>query len=330
MRAMAITQFGNTDVFEEITLPKPAIKPGHVLIKVAATSVNPLDCKLRKGVMPHLISHFPMVLHGDVAGVVEEVGAGVTHYTVGDEVYGCAGGLLDMGGALSEYMLVDADLIAHKPQSISMREAAALPLVALTAWEALVTYANVQQGQRLLIHAGTGGVGHFAIQLAKHLGGQVFTTVSNDHKARIAKELGADTTINYRVMSVENYVEKHTQNKGFDIVFDTIGGENLPQCFTAASRYGQVISIQAAAQFDLSPAFTKGLTLHMVLQPLPLVTGEKRAHYGEILTKIARLVDEHKLRPWVDETQFSMREVGLAHQRLERGAAIGKIVLNHF
>jgi NADPH:quinone reductase len=169
MRSMVITAFGDIDVFQEFTLPKPILKSGHVLIKVMATSVNPLDYKMRKGFFPDLVTSFPMVLHGDVAGVIEQIGEGVKDFSVGDEVYGCVGGLLDMGGALSEYILADANLVAKKPNSLSFVEAAALPLVALSAWEGLVTYANVQRNQTVLIHGGTGGVGHIAIQLAKWL-----------------------------------------------------------------------------------------------------------------------------------------------------------------
>lgn len=329
MKSIVINRFGDSSVFEKTTLPMPAVKPGHVLIKVMATSVNPLDYKLRSGVFPDLIPSFPTTLHGDVAGIVEQVGEGVHHFSVGDEVYGCAGGLLEMGGALSEYMLVDVDLIAHKPKTLSFAESAALPLVSLTAWEGLVTCANVQKNQTVLIHGGTGGVGHIAIQLAKSLGAKVHTTCSTSEKMAIAKKLGADVTINYKDTSIASYVAEYTNNAGFNVVFDTVGGQNLSDCFTAAALFGKVISILAAGTYDLTPAFMKGLTIHTILQPLPLITGINRAHYGKILTKIAALVDSGAIRPLIDEKQFTMEQVGEAHTYLESGNAIGKVVLSN-
>lgn len=329
MKSMAITRFGDINVFQKVTLPIPKIIPGHVLIKVSATSVNPLDYKLRQGMFPDLVKNFPAVLHGDVAGVIEEVGEGVKHFEAGDEVYGCVGGFLDMGGGLAEYILADADLIAHKPTSLSMAETAALPLVALTAWEGLVTYANVQKGQTVLIHGGTGGVGHIAIQLAKWLGAKVYTTSSSPEKMAISKQLGADFTINYKDNNAKFYAAKYTNGVGFDVVFDTVGGENLIECFDAATIYGKVISILAAGTYDLAPAFMKGLTICTVMQPLPLITGVKRTHYHEILTKIAELVDSGVLQPLIDKKKFTIDQVGAAHMHLENGEAIGKVVIEH-
>ena len=327
MKSIVITNFGETDVFQEMTVPKPVVKPGHVLIKVMATSVNPLDYKMRKGVFPDLVKSFPAVLHGDVAGVIEQIGEGVNHFTVGDEVYGCVGGLLDMGGALSEYILADVRLIANKPRSLSFAEAAALPLVALTAWEGLVTYANVQPNQTVLIHGGTGGVGHIAIQLAKWLGAKVFSTGSSASKMDIAKKLGADITINYKNTSVATYTQEHTNDAGFDVVFDTVGGENLSDSFSAAALFGKVVSILAVGNYDLTPAFLKGLTLNMVMQPLPLITGIKRDHYNTILTKITELVDTNIIKPLIDEKKFTITQVRDAHTHLESGKAIGKVVM---
>ncbi|MCX7124285.1 MAG: zinc-dependent alcohol dehydrogenase family protein [Gammaproteobacteria bacterium] len=313
-----------------MTLPMPLLTPGYVLIKVMATSVNPLDYKLRQGVFPDLIKSFPATLHGDVAGVIEQIGEGVNDFSIGDEVYGCVGGLLDMGGALSEYILADANLIARKPKTLSFSEAAALPLVSLTAYEALITYANIQKNQTVLIHGGTGGVGHIAIQLAKSLGATVFTTCSSSKKMDIAKQLGADVAINYKNSPVESYVAEHTNGSGFDVVFDTVGGKNLSDCFIAASLFGKVISILAAGSYDLTPAFLKGLTLHTIMQPLPLITGIKRAHYRKILIKIAELIDSGTIRPLIDEKKFTIDQVGDAHTYLESGNAIGKVVLTSF
>lgn len=327
MQAMGIRKYGDVGVFEEISMEKPQVKPGHVLIKVMATSVNPLDYKLRQGYLSHLMGPFPIILHGDVAGVVVAVGDHVTQFSIGDEVYGCAGGLRDMPGALAEYLLADADLIAHKPKKLSFAEAAALPLVALTAWEAFVTYAHLKPNQTVLVHGGTGGVGHIAIQLAKALGAKVYTTVSSLEKAAVVQQWNINGCILYRQTSVEDYVKDITNGEGFDIVFDTVGGENLPRCLQAAGIYGQVVSIQGGGTFDLTPAFTKGLSIHMVLQPLPLVTGKNRAHYGSILKEVATLVDQGAIKPMIDSTTFTIRQVADAHQHLESGRALGKVVL---
>ena len=330
MKSMSINRFGGIDVFEAVMQPIPKVLPGHVLIKVIATSVNPLDYKLRQGLFPDLIKAFPAVLHGDIAGIIEKVGEGVQHFSVGDEVYGCVGGFLNMGGGLAEYILADVSLIAHKPKALSLTETAALPLVAITAWEGLVTYANVQQDQTVLIHGGTGGVGHIAIQLAKWLGAKVYATSSSLEKMDISKQLGADFTINYKDTHAKTYAAKYTQGHGFDVVFDTVGGNNLEECFDAAAPYGQVISILGAGKHDVTTAFQKGLSIHMVMQPLPLITGIRRTHYHEILSKIAELVDAGVLQPLIDKNKFRLDQVGAAHAYLEQGNAIGKVVIENF
>lgn len=330
MKAIAIVKFGDADAFKIINLDKPSVKSGYVLIKVEATSVNPLDFKLRKGFYPDLVPQFPMILQGDVAGVIAEVGEDVTKFKVGDEVYGCAGGLLAMNGALAEFMLADAHLIAHKPKSISFLQAAALPLVSLTAWEALVTEVNLKKNQSILIHGGTGGVGHIAIQLAKWLGAKVFATSSNESKLAISKQLGADVVINYKTDKPEKYVAEHTQNSGFNVVLDTVGGENTQRCVEATGMFGKIISILPSGTFDSGAAFAKNLSLHFVFQPLPLITGHDRAHYGDILQKIAMLVDEDVIKPLIDKREFAFHEVAAAHDHLEKGNAIGKVVMQGF
>lgn len=180
-------------------MPRPEVRAGYVLIRVAASSVNPHDCNVRKGAAPStIVPAFPAILHGDVAGIIEDVGEGVTAFHRGDEVYACAGGVKGTSGVLADYMLADADLVALKPKSLSMVQAAALPLAALTTWEGLVDRAQVHAGQTVLVHGATGGVGHLAIQLAKARGAHVFATASTAEKARIARALGVDAAIEYR------------------------------------------------------------------------------------------------------------------------------------
>jgi NADPH2:quinone reductase len=327
MQAMVINRFGGTEVFESRTVEIPAIKPGHLLIKVAASSVNPVDCKIRQGKLAAIAAEFPAILHGDVAGIVESVGDDVHGFQQGDAVYACAGGVKGHGGALAEYMLADARLVAHKPRRINLQEAAALPLVGITAWEALIERANIQPGQKILIHGATGGVSHIAIQLAKWKGATIYATCSNSRKAEIAKRLGADECIYYKEMDVHDYVEEFTGSRGFDVIFDTVGGENIARCFQAAALNGRVVSVSTRCQQDLSLMHAKGLTLHVVFMLIPLLHDIGRERHGEILRQIATLVDENKLKPLIDEHIFSVTDISAAHKYLESGAAVGKIVV---
>ena len=178
MKAMVLNQYGEQSAFESAEVAKPSAQPGQVIVRVAATSINTVDTMIRQmGKDLPLSPDLPAVLGMDFAGTIEAVGEGVTDFAPGDEVYGCAGGLADLQGALAEFMPADARLIAHKPKSLSMREAAALPLVGITAFEGLQR-AGVKAGQNVLVHGGTGGVGHLAVQLAKHFGANVYSTAT--------------------------------------------------------------------------------------------------------------------------------------------------------
>ncbi|RDI37278.1 zinc-dependent alcohol dehydrogenase family protein [Aquicella lusitana] len=328
MKAQVIKAFGDPGVFETMDMPVPMLLPGHVLVRVAATSINPLDYKIRSGKYQASAPPFPAVLHGDVAGIVEAVGPDVTTFQVGDEVFGCAGGIMGSHGALAELMLADARLLAKKPKSLSLTQAAALPLVSITAWEGLFDKIKIQPGQKILIHAGTGGVGHAAIQLAKWAGADVYTTVSSPDKAKIAKSLGATETIDYRHESVEDYVKRLTGGKGFEVVFDTVGGENLERSMAAISLYGNVITAQANSTNNLSLLHAKSGSLHAVFILIPLLYNIQRERHGMIMTKLAELVDQGKLKPLIDPHTFTFDEIGKAHALLESGKAIGKIVVS--
>lgn len=329
MKAMVIDQFGDPDVFRQVELADPKPIPGHLVIRVAATSVNPIDYKLRKGLVPAFAPDFPAVLHGDAAGVVEAIGPGVTKFKPGDEVYACAGGFKGLaGGALAEYMLADEALVALKPKTITMIEAAALPLVSITAWEALFDRAQIREGQHVLIHAGTGGVGHIALQLAKWGGARVAATVSDEFKATIAKQLGADEIIMYRTEGAADYVARLTGNQGFDIVFDTVGGENLDRSFEAAREGGTVVNIAARSTHNLAPMHQKALSLHVVLMLLTMIGNRERQKHGDILARIAALVDEGRIKPLIDDHKFHFTEAAEAHAYAESGRAIGKVVLS--
>lgn len=328
MKAQVITQFGKPEVFKLMEIAKPALKPGYVLIKVSATSVNQIDCKIRSGMVPAISPDFPAVLHGDVAGVIAAAAPDVTAFQIGDEVYGCAGGLRGSAGALAEWMLADARLLAKKPQALSMLETAALPLVSITAWDALFNKAQLSKDKKILIHGGVGGVGHIAVQLAKWCGAHVSATVLSENDFSLARALGADEVINAKTETPEQYVQRLTNGKGYDVVFDTVGGPNLDRSLAAAAINGAVVTTAARSTHDLTPMHNKALSLHVVFMLLPLLANEGREQHGKILANIATIVDQKKLKPLIDSHQFSLETAPDAHALLESGQAVGKVVIN--
>ncbi|MGL6312581.1 zinc-dependent alcohol dehydrogenase family protein [Vibrio sp. WXL103] len=327
MKATVIRKFGGSDVFETAELPMPEAKPGHVVVKVAASSVNTIDMMLREmGEALPFNPKLPGVLGMDFAGTVEFVGEGVTEYAVGDEVYGCAGGLGELQGSLAEYMLADVELIAHKPKNLSMREAAALPLVGITAYEGLVR-AGITAGQKVLVHGGAGGVGHIALQLARHLGAEVFATGAAGEQVDLISDLGA-TAIDFKSESVADYVEKHTAGAGFDLIFDSVGGANLNNSIEAVKLNGQIATTLSLHEQDLTMVHMKGLSLHVVFMLLPMIYNVGRAEHGKILKALAQIVEADELKPVLDSEVFSLEEAGKAHDRLASGQAIGKVVVS--
>lgn len=328
MKAMIIKSFGNSEVFEVADIVKPEVKAGHLLVKIEATSVNTVDTMIREigDQLPPLAPPLPAVLGMDFAGTVEAVGEGVTQFVIGDEVYGCAGGLADLPGTLAEYIVADVDLIAKKAKNLTMREAAAIPLVGITAYEGLMR-ANTAQGQNVLVHGGSGGVGHLAIQLANYMGAKVFATGGGDKQLALIEGLGAKG-INYKTEAVEEYVAKHTAGTGFDVVFDSVGGENMLNSFNAAALNGQIASTVALVELDLSVAHFKGLSLHVVFMLIPMLHNVKRKVHGDILTKLTEIAEAGALRPVLDEETFSLEQAGQAHDRLVSGKGMGKVVID--
>jgi NADPH:quinone reductase len=259
--------------------------------------------------------------------VVEEAGAGVTGFAPGDEVYGLTGGVGDLQGSLAEYAAVDARLIARKPTTLTLRQAAALPLAAVTAWEGLVDRAGVHTGHKVLVHGGAGGVGHVAVQIARARGAEVFATVSA-RKAETVRQLGA-TPIDYAAMTVEEYVAACTGGEGFDIVFDTIGGTVLDASFTAVRTYsGHVVSALGWGTHSLAPLSFRGATYSGVFTLLPMLTGRERGHHGEILRAVAGLADAGAVRPVLDPRHFGLSDTAEAHAAIEKGTAEGKVVID--
>lgn len=328
MKAMILNEYGENAVFTVTEIEKPVSKAGHVLVKIAASSVNTIDMMIRSmGKDLPLSPDAPALLGMDFAGTVEAVGDGVVGYAVGDEVYGCAGGLGDLPGTLTEYIVADSKLIAPKAKNLSMREAAALPLVAITAYEGL-TRAGIKKGQKVLVHGGSGGVGHVVIQLAKYFGADVYATDGSESKLALVDKLGA-TSIDYMSEKVEDYVAKYTDGAGFDLVFDTVGNGNLINSFNATALNGNIATTVALSEVDLTMAHFRGLSLHVVFMLIPMLYNFKREKHGEILAELTKIVESGNLKPVVDENQFSLEEVGKAHAHLGSGQAIGKVVVEN-
>jgi NADPH:quinone reductase-like Zn-dependent oxidoreductase len=323
MRAYVVEHPGGA--FTQVDLPRPVPAAHQVLVRIQASGVNPLDTKIRVGKAAHAKQPLPAVLGLDMAGIVEEVGPGIAAFVPGDEVYGMVGGVGGLQGTLAEYAVVNADLLALKPASLSMREAAALPLTTVTAWEGMVDRAKVHSGQKVLVHAGAGGVGHIAVQLAKAFGAEVFATVSPDKKS-IAESFGA-TAIDYRALSSEQYVDLHTAGEGFDIVYDTVGGATIDASFVAVKRYtGHVVSCLGWSTHSLAPLSFRGATYSGVFTLMPLLTGVGQAHHGEILREAAALADAGKLKPLLNAQRFFATDIAAAHALVESGA-VGKVVV---
>jgi NADPH:quinone reductase len=327
MRAVVLEEFGGPLRLTDIE--KPVAGPGQVLVRIVASGVNPLDVKIRPGAKEaaHTRSKLPAVLGLDLAGIVAEAGEGVTGFVPGDEVYGMTGGVGDLQGSLAEYAAVDARLLAHKPESLTMREAAALPLVTITAWEGLVDRAGVRAGQKVLVQGGAGGIGHVAVQLAGARGAEVFATGSA-RSLKAIEQLGA-VPIDYTTTPVADYVAEHTGGEGFDIVFDTVGGQSLDSSFHAVRTHtGHVLSALGFGNHSLAPVSFRGATYSGVYTLLPMLTGRGREAHGAILREAAAAADAGTLRPLLDPRRFTLSTVADAHEVVDSGTAATKVVID--
>jgi NADPH:quinone reductase-like Zn-dependent oxidoreductase len=307
------------------TVSTPEVGPREVLVRVRASAVNPLDTKIHAGAAAHARHPLPAILGIDLAGVVEQTGRDVTRFKPGDEVYGMTGGVGGVPGSLAEFAAVDADLLAPKPANLSMREAAALPLIFITAWEGLIDRAALKAGQKVLIHGGAGGVGHVAIQIARAIGADVFATGSAAQRATIE---GFGAVFIDRGTAIEAYVAEHTGGRGFDIVYDTVGGKVLDASFEAVRRFGHVVSALGWGTHALAPLSFRAASYSGVFTLLPLLSGEGRAHHSEIMAEATRLVEAGKLAPLVDARRFTLESVGDAYALIRDHAAKGKLVVD--
>lgn len=328
MRSVLMTKVGAPDVLELCEIEKPEMSsPSDLLIRIHAAGINPVDTKLRQGLYP--MDNLPAVLGCDGSGIVEEVGAAVHGFQTGDEVYFFHGGIGTIQGNYAEFRTIDERFVAHKPESLSFIEAAAAPLVLITAWEALYDRAHIKADQNVLIHAGAGGVGHVAIQLAKIAGANVCTTISSDEKADFVRSLGADMTINYKEQNFVEAVLDWTDGNGVDIVMDNVGSELIEASFPAIAHYGHFVTLlQPDKETDWTVARQRNIGIHLEIMLSPLLFGLKDAqkHQTFILEECARYFDAGKLTIHISQS-MPLAEVAKAHAEIESGTTTGKIVL---
>jgi NADPH2:quinone reductase len=312
MRAIQMSTAGGIEVLQPAEVAEPKIsRETHLKVRLKAAGVNPIDTKLRsRGLF--FPDALPAILGCDGAGIVEELGPAVSRFQPGDEVWFCNGGLGGEQGNYAEFTLVDESVAQPKPASLSFAEAAAAPLVLITAWESLFDRARLKAGQTVLIHAGAGGVGHVAIQLAKHAGARVCTTVGSGEKAEFVHFLGADETI-----------------RGVDIVLDTVGGETFRQSIEAVAHYGDLVTLlDPGTDVVWKEARNRNLRIGFDLMLTPLLHDlpEARAHHGEILRRCGELCDKGELKIHVSHA-LPLAQAGEAHRMIEEGHMQGKVAL---
>lgn len=329
MKAVLMTAVGGPYVLRLQEIPEPKLQSANQLkVRLKAAGVNPVDTKLRsRGLFyPDAL---PAVLGCDGAGVVVEVGSGVTRYRPGDEVWFCNGGLGGDPGTYAEYTLVDQAVARPKPKGMGFSEAAAAPLVLITAWEALYDRARLREGQTLLVHAGAGGVGHVAIQLGRLAGARVCATVGDPEKAAFAAALGAEHTILYRDQDFVAAVNDWTGGRGVDVALDTVGGDTFRQTIGAVVHYGDLVTLlEPGPEVIWKEARNRNLRIGFELMLTPMLRDlpEARTHHGEILDRCGRWWEDGRLRVHVSD-RLPLGEAARAHALIEAGHAQGKLVL---
>ena len=312
MKAAIIRSFGSAEKFEIAEMPKPVPGPRQVLVKVRAASVNPVDFKIREhgswaGVP------MPTILGYDASGIVEEIGPQVSRFKPGDEVFYSAR-IFGRQGTYAEYHVEDEDILALKPSGLSFEHAAALPLAAITAWDTVVTFFQTKLGDTVLIHAGAGGVGHFAVQLAHAAGARVIAT-GRSVNTDLIKKLGADDVIDYQKLPFEDEVLRLTQGRGADAVFDTVGGDTVSRSIKAVRPYGKLATVVSLTG-ELGGMQAKNLTLYF---------GFMERTQTKIET-LKTLVERGQIHPMID-SEFPLEKIADAHRKIEAGGIKGKIVI---
>lgn len=325
MRAMTYTNFGDTDVMQIQELDTPTLNPTDVLIEVHASALNPVDTKVRQGAGMYGELPLPIVGGYDVSGTIKELGPKATGFNIGDEVY--ASPSLKRHGAHAEYVAVDYRTVALKPKSLPHSQAAAVPLALITAWESLYERADIQPGEQVLIQAGAGGVGHFALQLAKIKNCNVITTASRPETIDLCKQLGADTVINHREENVNQRINKLTDNQGVPVILDTVGGATFVNALDAIAYNGRVVSIVYTKTDEIfDKLFRKNATLHLEFMGVPTWNGINPEKQADILTQAAQLIDDGQLKPHIHEI-IPLEDLPRAHQEQATASTIGKRVI---
>lgn len=313
MKAVTYDHFGGTDTLKLREFPTPEPRENEVLIKIENTSVNPVDWKIREGLLKERLPHkFPIIPGWDAAGKIAKVGKNVKDFKVGDEVFAYTRKDTVQDGTYAEYIAVPSDFVSKKPKKATFSQAAALPLVALTAWQALFDIAKLKKGQTVLIQSGSGGVGSIAIQLAKYAGCKVYTTTSKNNFDYV-KKFHPDKIIDYKNESFVDVIKKE-HPEGIDVVFDMLGGEAIKESAKIVKKGGAIVSI--VQPLDKTIADKYGIqSLYCFVRPS-----------GEQLKEIARLIDEGKVQlPHTEE--MSIKDAALAQEKNREGHVRGKIVL---
>ena len=330
MKAVLMITAGSPDVLGLYDVDKPELSsPNHLRVKLVAAGVNPLDAKLRAKPI-YYPDKLPMILGCDGAGIVEKTGSAVTRFKEGDKVFFYNGGIGDEQGCYAEYATVHEEYCATAPANVGLQDVAGLPLVLITAWEALIERANLQPGQTILIHGGTGGVGHIAVQLAKHLGARVAVTVSDDKKEGLAQGLEADKIVRYKEMDFVVDVEEWSGNKGVDVVLDTIGGDIFRRSMNVTRIGGKIVTLLSTPMSleDTQLARLRNLSIcyELMLTPQVMKLHEERIRQRKILEQGVRLVESGEMGVLVSYA-LPLKDAAEAHRLIEKGNMLGKIVL---
>ncbi len=328
MKAIIMTAVGNPDVLKFQDIDEPEISTAtQIKVRLKAAGINPVDAKIRHNGLFY-DKPLPAVLGCDGAGEVIAIGSAVSRFKPGDKVWFCHGGLGREQGNYAEYTVLDQRWAGLMPKTASFAEAAALPLVLITAWGGLFERGGLQAGQTVLIHAGAGGVGHVAIQLAKLKGARVITTVTSEQKIEFVKAMGADETVIYRPDGLADAVNALTDGKGADLVFDTVGAEVFKQSIAATAHFGRLVTLLDPGELSLAEARMRNLLIGFELMLTPMLRDlpEARDKHMDILTQCAQWFDEGLLKAHISR-QLPLAEAVKAHESIETGHSTGKIVL---
>lgn len=328
MKAILMTAVGGSDVLQEKEIEQPILTTAtQIKIRLHAAGVNPVDTKIRKGGLFYPNAQLPAVLGCDGAGEVVEIGANVSDFKIGDNVWFCNGGLGREQGNYAQFTVIESRWVSLMPK-VNFEIAAAAPLVLITAWGALFERGNLKAEETVLIHAGAGGVGHVAIQLAKIAGAKVITTVSSDEKAEFVKSLGADEVIFYNQTDVATEVNRLTNGRGADLVFDTVGADVFKLSIPCTAHFGRIVTLLDASNLDLSEARMRNLLIgfELMLTPMLRDLDVERDKHVALLNKCAEFINVGKLKIHVSEI-LPLRDARKAHDLIESGHTIGKIVL---